>query len=300
MSVFRLSLLVTSLLAAGVAPAQGAPIPQSPIDFRTADLVLKAPYEIEFNYPAFPNDTTKPEKERIKVLNEGSPHRQTSLKAKFEEVTQKATVKVDDKTYTLDNIHFHKHSEHFLNGGSFHMEMHMVHKSGGDNLAIGRWINAGANNAVLDEMFLAANWPASGASRRLEKPFDLGALKPTVPGRTFRYDGSLTTPDPENPLPADPYPLPCAVFESTKVVKWIMFTQPLEMSIDQINRFGGVEVGNAKAWPNGNVRPLQLLTADHHLEYRDAVPEPSTVWLLAVAGLVAARRTKRSRIADRT
>ena len=77
-----------------------------------------------------------------------------------------------------------------------------------------------------------------------------------------------------------------------------MFTQPLEMSIDQINRFGGVEVGNAKGWPNGNVRPLQLLTADHHLEYRDAVPEPSTVWLLAVAGLLAARRTKRSRIAD--
>ena len=137
MRVFCLSLLVTGLLAAGVAPAQGAPITQSPIDFRTADLVLKAPYEIEFNYPTFPNDTTKPEKERINVLNEGSPHRQTSLKAKFEEVTQKATVKVDDKTYTLDNIHFHKHSEHFLNGGSFHMEMHMVHKSGGDNLAIG-------------------------------------------------------------------------------------------------------------------------------------------------------------------
>lgn len=274
MRVLRLFLLLTGLLVTGITSAQGAP--QSPINLPLTipiDPLLPVPV---FNYPVEPLPVG------VKVKNEGSPHRQTALKADLATSTAKVTLGAVD--YILQNVHFHKRSEHYLNGNHFPMEMHLVHTSAaGANLAVGRWITVGgADNPTLQEMF--ANLPASGATRALTTVFNLHALKPTIESSSrFHYDGSLTSPDPPfNPNPNDP-PL---AFTSTVDVKWIMYTEPLQMSLGQMNAFGAL-------WNNdGNWRDLQPRTDLHNV--RTNVPEPGTVWLLAVAGLVAGRSRRRA------
>ena len=111
-------------------------------------------------------------------------------------------------------FHFHSLSEHFLFGEQFDLELHLVHRSAaGDLLVIGRFVVPGDRLEELDEVIAAIE---VGGGFEV-KDFDLDVF---IPSRrtSYRYRGSTTTP-------------PC-----TEGVQWILMTEPLELSEDQIER----------------------------------------------------------------
>ena len=120
--------------------------------------------------------------------------------------------------YQLTQYHFHSPSEHTVDGKRFPMEMHLVHKSAGDRLAVvGVFIAEGAHNKAFDPVW--ANLPGQkGGETHYPAVTSVGALLPTA--RTaYRYDGSLTTP-------------PCS-----EGVSWIVMTTPIELSSEQLAAF---------------------------------------------------------------
>lgn len=135
--------------------------------------------------------------------------------------------------FQLVQYHFHSPSEHTVKGQHHPMEMHLVHKSADNKLAvIGVFIDEGAKNAAFDPIW--SNLPATkGTETHLENVMvDVNQLLPASP-ESYRYEGSLTTP-------------PCS-----EGVKWIVMATPIQMSAEQIAAF--------RAVVNGNNRPVQAL-----------------------------------------
>lgn len=127
-------------------------------------------------------------------------------------------------------LHFHHPSEHALAGWRWPLEMHLVHKAADGNLAVlGIMIRPGRENDGIAALVDAL--PAKeGASRPVTKPVELGRFVPAN-AATYFYPGSLTTP-------------PCS-----EIVSWIVFRDPIEAGIGQIEAI-------AHAFPM-NARPLQ-------------------------------------------
>ena len=129
------------------------------------------------------------------------------------------TLTLGPASYQLVQYHFHSPSEHTVDGKHFPMEMHMVHKSAGGELAVvGVLIAEGAHNAAF-----APVWANLPAQKGVETHFpsvnvDVDALLPTA-RTSFRYDGSLTTP-------------PCS-----EGVRWIIMTTPIQLSREQVGAF---------------------------------------------------------------
>jgi carbonic anhydrase len=141
-------------------------------------------------------------------------------------------ITLDGNTYRLQQFHFHSPGEHQINGESFAMELHLVHKDAGGNLAVaGFLITRGNENRVFKEVFAGL----SGGKR--EYQINLFDLLPAGEG-IYRYDGSLTTP-------------PC-----TEGVKWIVFSHPIEMSKKQIDAFRAIYDGNNRPIQNLNGRKI--------------------------------------------
>lgn len=140
---------------------------------------------------------------------------------------------VGDETFTLQQYHFHSPSENTVDGKHYPMEMHLVHKSQAGKLAVlGVFIEEGAENAAYAPVW--ANLP-----KEKGKEFHLEHVKVNVDDllpkerTTWRFDGSLTTP-------------PC-----TEGVKWLVLTQPVQLSAQQVAAF--------RAVIDGNNRPTQPL-----------------------------------------
>jgi carbonic anhydrase len=144
-------------------------------------------------------------------------------------------ITIDTIDYVLQQVHFHAPSEHQINGQSFAMEAHLVHKDPQGAIAVvGILIAPGGENEVFKEAF--AKLPKEITHEEdlvaLDQPIDLSALFPGD-AAWYRYDGSLTTP-------------PC-----TEGVKWSVSNQFLEMSQAQIDAFTSIY--------SGNNRPVQNL-----------------------------------------
>ena len=133
---------------------------------------------------------------------------------------------VGRKSYGLVQAHFHHPSEHKLNGKSFPLECHFVHKSEAGELAVlGVFIEEGHENATLKQVF--ANLPKPGPEQPLPDPLRFDALLPD--DRAFyRYSGSLTTP-------------PC-----TEGILWTVFRRPVRASKAQIQAFAALFPLNAR------------------------------------------------------
>lgn len=144
------------------------------------------------------------------------------------------TLTIGDQKYALVQYHFHGPSEHTVNGKHFPMEMHLVHQSSDKKLAVlGVFIAEGAKtNAAFEPIW--ANLPKTkGAETHYGNiKVDVNQMLPAS-RTTYRYDGSLTTP-------------PCS-----EGVKWIVFTDPIELSAAQIGKF--------KELIKSNNRPTQPL-----------------------------------------
>ena len=128
--------------------------------------------------------------------------------------------------YKLLQFHFHTPSEEKIDGKSFPMVAHLVHKNEAGNLAvIGVLFKAGKENAALKEIF--AKLPAAEGKEPLADKFDATALLPSSLAY-FSFNGSLTTP-------------PCS-----EGVSWHVLKTPVEMSPKQISAFKKIFKMNAR------------------------------------------------------
>ena len=143
------------------------------------------------------------------------------------------TLQIGDAQFELLQYHFHSPSEHTVSGKRFPMEMHLVHQSADNKLAVvGVLIEEGDQNAAFDPVW--ANLPKhKSVETHLEHmTVNVDDLLPKNRS-TYRYDGSLTTP-------------PCS-----EGVRWMLFTTPIQLSAKQIGVFRDIL--------KSNNRPVQRL-----------------------------------------
>ena len=143
---------------------------------------------------------------------------------------------VNGKAYDLKQFHFHTPSENRINGQSFPMEVHLVHKNAQGQLAVvDVMITVGSPNQLVDRMPIPANkgdYSTSGG------PNINPALLLPNDRRSFTFTGSLTTP-------------PC-----TQGVGWIVLKSPLTVSPATLAKFQKVMGKNARPVQPGNGRMI--------------------------------------------
>ncbi|GHV48388.1 carbonic anhydrase [Spirochaetia bacterium] len=197
---------------------------QSPVNIDTASLAL-AP---GLGRPVFNYTETEYELENnghtIELVPEGEGNRLT----------------LDGADYALQQFHFHSPGEHRIDGKTFDLEVHFVHKTQDGSIAVaGVLFNEGAENTILKELFTALEReaPPAGHSLKLESPLNPAGL---FAASMYRYDGSLTTP-------------PC-----TEGVKWSLSSRSQELSKAQLAAFRALYKGNNRPVQDLHGRPVYL------------------------------------------
>ncbi|MDI9356407.1 MAG: carbonic anhydrase family protein [Chitinophagaceae bacterium] len=137
-------------------------------------------------------------------------------------------------TFKLIQFHFHRKSEHTINGTFYPMELHLVHQDTvTQNITVlGFLIREGTENPFIKRIF---DYIPAIRNEHTTVPISIN-ISDIIPSNTnyYTYTGSLTTP-------------PC-----TQGIQWIIFKETMEASTQQINTL-------QKLFPHGNARPLQLL-----------------------------------------
>lgn len=231
LAIFSVAALTPLRHAAAQETAPTAGSEQTPIDIRYEDLTY------DENLPAlgFSYET----KVNLKVVNTGSPGEFATVRAVVPDESTSELV-VSNVHYKLKQFHWHTPSEHELNGEKFPVEMHLVHSHANEDgtqtlTVVGVWIKAGKENKELKKLFDAL--PAQPSQEVTASKFNLTRLLPEGL-ESYRYDGSLTTPDQNG------------VF--LEGVNWIVLAEPIEMSQAQIDAF-------KQLFPEGNSREVQPL-----------------------------------------
>ncbi|MEX6725046.1 carbonic anhydrase [Parapedomonas caeni] len=146
---------------------------------------------------------------------------------------------IDRQPHQLLQFHFHHPSEHVIDGRSFPLEVHFVHRNASGGLAVvGLFFTPGPANPTLEAIWSAMPTQA-GDKTRLAAPLDIASFLPGDP-TSYRYAGSLTTP-------------PCS-----EVVSWVVLRQPVSASPAQIERFAALFPMNARPVQPLNRRKLLL------------------------------------------
>jgi carbonic anhydrase len=140
-------------------------------------------------------------------------------------------VNIEGKRYELQEIHFHKPGEEKIDGKGHDMDAHLVHKGAdGKLIVIAVLLDAGKENKLVKTLW--ENLPKGQGKEQVVDAVKINAvdLLPNDKGY-YTYAGSLTTP-------------PCS-----EDVTWYVLKAPVQLSADQIARFG-------KLYPM-NARPIQ-------------------------------------------
>lgn len=154
-------------------------------------------------------------------------------------VDEGSTYKIGGKTYELKQFHFHTPSEHTIDGQHFPLEIHFVHQSDDESLAVvGVLVKEGAENPNF--VAIVPNLPQNkGESKHLEdETLQLHLHVPQDHG-AYYYSGSLTTP-------------PCS-----ENVAWLVMRQHPTMSADQIEAVASVISPNNRPVQANNDREIQ-------------------------------------------
>jgi len=183
---------------------------QSPIDIRDGIRVDLEPVQFDYKPSAF------------RVLDNGHTVQVN--------VAPGNSIEVMGRRFELVQFHFHRPSEERIEGKSFDMVAHLVHKDAGGRLAVvAVLLERGAAHPLVQSVW--NNLPLEkGDEVSARNPLDLNQLLPKDT-RYFIYMGSLTTP-------------PCS-----EGVLWIVMRQPVTVSAEQIDVF-------ARLYPM-NARPIQ-------------------------------------------
>jgi len=189
---------------------------QSPFDIK-ANFETSLP-ALSFNYSAAPLDVTRGAHGVTVAIPAGQ------------------TMTVGDDVYDLLQYHFHTPSEYHINGKSFPMSLHLVHKRKSDGAlgVLGVMIEAGAANAAIEKIW--SKLPAkAGNVASADVSINPADLLPDTHSY-MRFSGSLTTP-------------PCS-----EGVNWHMLEKPITMSAKQIGAFRAIAKMNARPLQPANNR----------------------------------------------
>lgn len=225
-------LLALTLLPSIAGTADPEPLgraEQSPIRIRHRDLDHTALPTLEFDYPDAAELTMTYIREDADDPD-GCEVRGEEETVRGEVQPGTASLTVDDVEYDLLQVHWHTPGEHRLEGRTYPLEQHLVHRSAaGKLLVVGAWVRRGEAHHTLGTLY--DNLAEECASSVAVSDVDLGEL---LPARltSYRYPGSLTT---------APY---------TEGVSWVMLADPIAASADQIAVF-------RDAFPDGNSREVQ-------------------------------------------
>ncbi len=148
-------------------------------------------------------------------------------------VDQGNSIAVMGRRYNLLQFHFHRPSEERIDGRQFDMVAHLVHKDPDGRLAVvAVLLDRGSVHPLVQTVW--NNLPLEkGDEVRVASSLDLNQLLPQDQ-RYYTYMGSLTTP-------------PCS-----EGVMWIVMSQPVGISADQIAVFSHLYPMNA--------RPIQSMS----------------------------------------
>jgi len=148
------------------------------------------------------------------------------------EVGEGSSIEVNGESYDLVQLHFHSPSEHRINGKPADAELQLVHRNVAGQLAIvAVLLRTGQEDTVLREVW--NNLPsAPGPGKTMDESINLEGTLPAQ-RRTYRYDGSQTTP-------------PCA-----EIVTWLVMRDAMPVGAKQLEAF-------TKIYKNNN-RPVQPL-----------------------------------------
>ena len=149
-----------------------------------------------------------------------------------------STISVMGRQYELTQLHFHRPAEDRINGKSYYMEMHLVHKDMENHLAvIAVLLEKGTEQPLIQTLW--NNLPLEvNQDVAPDVAINLNGLLPE--NRSYwTYMGSLTTP-------------PC-----TEDVLWMVFKQPVQISAEQIAIFSRLYRNNARPVQWGNNRIIK-------------------------------------------
>ncbi len=137
-------------------------------------------------------------------------------------------ITVGGEKYELLQFHFHSPGENTVDGKTFPMEIHLVHKSAkGKIMVLGVFTKIGAKNAVLDKAW--NHMPQQSGDRKQVASVNINAADLLPTDRSYySFKGSITIP-------------PCS-----EGIEWIVLKTPVEVSDEQIKQFSRVVGENAR------------------------------------------------------
>jgi carbonic anhydrase len=194
---------------------------QSPIDIDTNKTIKTKLSDITFQYKPF----------NMKIVDNGHTIQVNTF-------GEPQTITLNGQSFAFKQFHFHRHSEHKMNGQSSDMELHLVHvdDATGNITVLGIMLKEGATNPTIAKV-----WENIPTAKKQEistgVEINLTDLLPTNKNY-FTYTGSLTTP-------------PCS-----QGLQWIVFKEPIELSKDQVHAFEGLYEDNARPIQSTNNRPV--------------------------------------------
>lgn len=153
-------------------------------------------------------------------------------------VAEGSAINLEGREFGLLQFHFHLPSEHTVEGRAAPMDVHFVHAAAEGGLAvIGVFMEAGAADPTVQGIWDAI--PAAGEAPGELAAFDASGLLPEGGGH-YRYPGSLTTP------------------ACSEIVSWVVMTEPIAVSQDQIDAFAALYPMNARPVQPLNERTIEL------------------------------------------
>jgi carbonic anhydrase len=192
---------------------------QSPIDIR--DPVVAEMSPVVFHYEESP----------LKVLNNGHTIQVELAPGSF--------ILHSGARFELLQLHFHTPAEERINGRSFDMVAHLVHKSAQGKLAVvAVLLNAGQANTAIEAIWNTMPGVAGRTRERPEVQFNPMSLLP-ADRSYYAFEGSLTTP-------------PC-----TEGVQWLVLKTPVEMAREQVLHFAALYPMNARPLQPANDRVVK-------------------------------------------
>lgn len=154
------------------------------------------------------------------------------------DIDEGGSINLEGRSFRLVQFHFHLPSEHTVDGNASPLEVHFVHQAEeGDLAVIGVFSSAGEADPAIQSIQDAI--PDSSEAPVTLAEFDPRALLPEERSY-FRYVGSLTTP-------------PCS-----EVVSWVVMTESISASREQIDTFAALYAMNARPVQALNQRSIQV------------------------------------------